>query len=129
MKSNKISYGELAILFVEEYKKGKISISSKDWIYLAKKNGFPDTMAEKGCPKNTFLGLCEDGFVKGIPCGNYTSSTKNKGYALEALEILKRRPELSNNPRELWEEIADISYNQQMSVVCALWKANLIKNS
>lgn len=34
----------------------------------------------KGCTKGTFLGLCEEGLVKGIPKGNYTKT----------IEIVKR---------------------------------------
>lgn len=37
-----------------------------------------ESSQEKGCPKNTFLGLCEEGLVKGISKGNYTKSVKIK---------------------------------------------------
>ncbi len=43
----------------------------------------------KSCPKNTFLGLCEQGKVLGIPSKKYTRSTENKRYALKAVEILE----------------------------------------
>jgi hypothetical protein len=32
----------------------------------------------KGCPKNTFLGLCEEGIVKGVNKGNYLIRKKIK---------------------------------------------------
>ena len=35
-------------------------------------------LAKKGCPKGTFLGLCEEGLIKDIPKGQYTKSIKNK---------------------------------------------------
>lgn len=84
---------------------------------------------EKGCPKGTFLGLCEDGLVKEIPKGNYTNSIKNKGYALKAVSILKNNPNRSFTPRELWEklDLGDKRYNSQMDVVLALWHNNFIQ--
>jgi hypothetical protein len=43
---------------------------------------------KKGCPRGAFLGLCEEGLVKGIPAGNYTTSKDNKAYAVRAAELL-----------------------------------------
>ncbi|MED1724504.1 hypothetical protein P4V06_17235 [Brevibacillus parabrevis] len=50
---------------------------------------------KKGCPKSAFLGLCEEGFVRGIEPGSYTTSVDNKAYALQAVEWLKKNPSLS----------------------------------
>jgi hypothetical protein len=82
----------------------------------------------KGCPKNTFLGLCEEGLVKGIPKGNYTKSVKNKEYALKAVAILKQNTQTTFSPKELWEklELGDKRSNSQMDVVLALWENGLI---
>lgn len=33
---------------------------------------------KKGCPKNAFLGLCEEGLVKGIPAGHYCYKKRSK---------------------------------------------------
>lgn len=30
---------------------------------------------DKGCPRGAFIGLCEEGMIKGIPSGSYTQST------------------------------------------------------
>ena len=83
---------------------------------------------EKSCPKGTFLGLCEEGLVKGIPKGNYTKSVKNKGYTLKAISILKANPKTSYTSKELWEklELGDKRHNSQMDVVLALWENDLI---
>ena len=64
---------------------------------------FPHQKAsqEKSCPKGAFLGLCEEGLVKGIPKGNYTKSIKNKEYTLKALEILKQNSQTTFSPKEL----------------------------
>ena len=83
---------------------------------------------KKGCPKGTFLGLCEEGLVKGIPKGNYTRSIKNKGYGLKAVELLKNNKSLSNNPKKMWIMIngTEKSPNNQMEVVCELYKEGLL---
>ncbi|MDO6600643.1 hypothetical protein Q4536_10890 [Tenacibaculum sp. 1_MG-2023] len=83
---------------------------------------------EKSCPKNTFLGLCEEGLVKGVPVGNYTTSVMNKEYAIQAVEILKRSPTKIFTPKELWKklELGDKKHNSQMDVVWVLWSEGLI---
>lgn len=86
---------------------------------------------EKSCPKNTFLGLCEEGLVKGVPKGNYTKSVKNKEYALKAVNVLKSNHNKIFTSKELWEqlELGDKKHNSQMDVVLALWENNLIKKN
>lgn len=94
---------------------------------------------EKGCPKSTFLGLCEDGLIQYVKSGKYISKSKskNKIYALEAVKILNIEQIQKNeiNPRFLWEKLQTninqttqtrIKYNQQMDVVLALWDAGYI---
>jgi len=84
----------------------------------------------EGCPKCAFLGLCEEGFARGVPQGNYTSSKKNKQYAVDAVTILKENPDLANDPASLWKLVIKgetIKYHQQMDVVTVLWKSNLIE--
>lgn len=85
--------------------------------------------AKKVCPKNAFLGLCEEGLIKGIPKGIYITKPNNlnKEYALEGYRYLK-----NNNsditPRELWRKIGmeKKSYNSQMDILCELFKLGLI---
>lgn len=94
------------------------------------KEVFPNSKSsqEKGCPKATFLGLCEEGLVKGIPKGNYTKSVKNKEYALKAVEILKQNSQTTFSPKGLWEklELGDKRSNSQMVVVLATLAQYLI---
>lgn len=66
---------------------------------------------EKGCPKTAFLGLCEEGLVKGIKKGikkgKYTrpykgSGNPNKTHAINAFNLLKKKPEYADlKPIEL----------------------------
>ena len=46
-----------------------------------------ESSANKSCPKNAFLGLCDAGKIKGISVGEYSDSKLNKSYALSAVEI------------------------------------------
>ena len=86
----------------------------------------------KGCPKSAFLGLCEDGYIKGVNSGHYTNSTKNKRYAIKAVELLRRNPYILYSNYTLWINVLkelDLetkSYSQQMDVVLALWKSGCI---
>jgi hypothetical protein len=93
--------------------------------------GMTKSMQRKGCPRNAFLGLCEEGIVRGIrkaPAGTYTNSMKNKAYALRAVEMLRRNPALTRESCALWRQISDgaTHHNGQMDVVIALWDARLL---
>ena len=87
---------------------------------------FPNQPAsrDKGCPKNAFLGLAEEGLIKGVPRGDYTRSQLNKEYALKALSIMRKHPEFADDPEELWKSVmqgTEKKHNQQMNVVTGLW--------
>ena len=119
-------YGETAIKAVRNFKE---SYSITEIYARTAIEVFPTKSSqEKGCPKGTFLGLCEVGLVKGIPKGNYTKSIKNKEYALQAVEILKQVKTKTFTPKELWAELnlGDKRSNSQMDVVLALWNEGLI---
>lgn len=90
--------------------------------------GYGSPSAKKGCPKGAFLGLCEIGFIKGVPRGSYTNSKKNKDYAIKAVAILKENPDMANNPKDLWNKIIneEKKSNNQMEVVCELFKLGMI---
>ena len=66
--------------------------------------------------------------IRGIPIGNYTRSKKNKAYAMKAVMLLRRNPELRHITSKLWEEVAPKGKtpNYHMEVVVALWDNNLI---
>jgi hypothetical protein len=87
-----------------------------------------DNVRKKDCPRNTFLGLCSDGFINGIPPGEYTDSVE-RVYARKAVEILRKNPSLADFPAKLWCEIGNDgkSRDSQMEIVIALWKEGDIK--
>jgi len=86
---------------------------------------FPTQLSsrKKGCPRSTFLGLCEEGKIKGIKPGNYTRSKANKSYAIDAVDLLQSSPMLT--AKELWTNLIANKepkvHNSQMNVVIALF--------
>lgn len=94
------------------------------------KKVFPSSthLRDKGCPKGAFLGLCNEGLIKGIDAGEYAKATKNGAYAVKAIAILKRNRFLVSQPDLLWKKIApSITHNHQLEVVIGLWEAELIR--
>jgi hypothetical protein len=123
-------FGRTAVEAVEIYKKGIVTSPAEAWNKSAQKNISSENTQEKGCPLSTFLGLCEEGLICGIPVDSYPDSKDNKSYGIKAVKCLKDNPLLANSsPVKLWEAIgnADKCHNQQMDVVIALWNAGVIK--
>jgi len=76
-------YGQAAVRAVRLINIGSISSPVDAWERATSEIfGKGTSSQKKGCPRGAFLGLCEDGKVLGIPPGKYTSSTKNKSYAI-----------------------------------------------
>jgi hypothetical protein len=123
-------YGEVAVRAVHLFKDEKAESPRAAWSMAAADIfGEGTSSQEKACPQNAFLGLCEEGLVKGFPSGTYTRSRKNKKYALEAVKILKRHPDWSTDRKRLWRAVMrgeQKKHNSQMDVVVALWNAGLI---
>lgn len=108
----------------------KDGINPREAWQLSAKEVFPNSESsqEKSCPRITFLGLCQEGFLVDIPIGRYTSSINNKNYAIKALKILQKNPSLSK-PLDLWYHLRlneKIQHNHQMDVVLILVQNNLI---
>lgn len=100
------------------------------WDFVACKIfGEETTSRVKGCPRGAFLGLCEEGLIKGVPAGNYTRSRLNKKYAVDAVNVLKSNPNVEFSAQTLWRNVAPCkTHNDQMHVVLALWKNGLIND-
>jgi hypothetical protein len=89
----------------------------------------------KSCPQGAFLGLCENGLVKGIKIGQYTKSVENADYAAAAAGLLKANQSLINIGNiGLWKMVMaklkkspSKTHNQQMDVVRTLFANGLIK--
>jgi hypothetical protein len=89
------------------------------------------TARKKGRPRGAFLGLCEEGLVKGIPAGRYSATKDNKTYAVQAVALLIEGKQ-SWSVSGLWRAVANDPekvHDSQMDIVMALWKNNLIVKS
>jgi len=120
------NYGEAARIAVGLMARDE-SLAPREAWNRAVASVFPDSPSSraKGCPRDSFLTLCEIGAVQGVPPGAYTRSLKNKAYVTRALEALRRTPELSGDKGRLWKlatEGAGTRPNGQMDVLTALWR-------
>ncbi|GAA0337635.1 hypothetical protein GCM10008967_29870 [Bacillus carboniphilus] len=126
-------YGQAAIRAVELVNKKIVDSPIKGWeIATSELFGEGSWGQKKGCPKNAFLGLCEEGLVDQIPRGNYNSRklSKNKDYAITAVNIVRDQPNLLDDITELWNQVTKgngISRNYQMDVVETLIREKYIK--
>lgn len=83
---------------------------------------------KKSCPRGAFLGLCEEGLVKGIPAGVYKASKDNKAYAVRAVALLTEGTQHWSTSA-LWRAVTNggkNTHDSQMDVVLALWNNDLI---
>lgn len=126
-------YAKVAIEVAEELqnlrKEEQEEINLGDlWKEKCKKNEFKEASIKKGCPRLTFIGLCENNLIKGIEIKNSNKESLNKNYAVEAVKILKNNNRHYTS-KELWEEIGnkDKKHNRQMDIVLALWEKEVIK--
>ena len=121
-------YGEAALMATRQEVSANASPEAR-WQSAMEKLYPTSPIARKnGCPRGAFLGLCEEGLVKGIPPGQYTKSKHNKAYAVRAAALLAEGTQ-SWSISALWHAVADDpekSHNSQMDVVMALWKNGLI---
>ena len=122
-------YGETAIRAIEIFKEENKDIKTS-WQNACEEIISSPSSRKKVCPKCAFLGLCEAGLVKGVSSGKYLAeeNSKNKMYAVNAVELLANNPSLANNKTQLWKKSAgdDKAHNSQMDVVLALYKAELL---
>ena len=125
-------YGKAAELAVEVLAKSK-SIAPRTAWNSAVARVFPDSRSSqiKGCPRDSFLGLCGMGVIQGVPPGQYTRSVKNKSYVSRALAALRSNPALSENEDRLWSIAtngAKTVPNHQIEVLVALWRKGRIRS-
>ena len=121
-------YGEVALNATELVRARTVRSPVEAWERAALA-AFPSqpSSRSKGCPKNAFLGLCEQGLIRGVPSGSYLRSKDNKQYALDAVALL--RSGAVAHPHALWERVMQgrvKKHNQQMDVVISLWSGGLI---
>lgn len=105
---------------------------AESWAEEARR-AFPEKVPsqKKGCPRGAYLGICETGWLPGIPAGRYNRrpGNKNARYAVKAVELLAAHPEWGDiTPAELWKRLRTtginmpLRHNGQMDVALALWR-------
>ena len=119
-------YGEAALIAARD---SAGTSPAKRWQSAIEKV-YPTSVSaqRKGGPRGAFLGLCEEGLVKGIPAGQYAASKDNKAYAVQAAALLSEGTR-KWSIGELWRAVSDDpekAHNSQMDVVLALWKNGLM---
>lgn len=120
-------FGDAAVKAALLLTENEISIPQDAWKKAIETITDNANYRKKGCPKNTFLCLCRDGFIKNVNKGVYTNS-KEGLYAQKAIDLLLNDNSLSKDPKKLWILIGnkDKHYDHQMHVVCSLWDNFLI---
>jgi hypothetical protein len=121
-------YGEAALMAARQGSPGNASPAVRWESAMNKLYPTSPTSRKKGSPRGAFLGLCEEGLVKGIPAGRYAATADNKDYAVRAVALLA--DETKNwSTSALWRAVTndpEKKHNSQMDIVMALWKNNLI---
>jgi len=120
-------YGEAAILAV---KQGPSNMHPEARWQSALEKLYPTSPVARlrNSPRGAFLGLCEEGLVKGIPAGEYTDSKGNKAWAVRAVALLIEGKQHWSRSA-LWEAVLQGSKKKesgQMDIVLALWNNDLI---
>jgi len=121
-------YGEAALMVARQGTSANISPADRWESAMEKLYPTSASARKKPCPRGAFLGLCEEGLVKGIPAGRYTTSKDDKAYAVRAAQLLREGTQ-GWSTSSLWREVTDDpakTHNSQMDVVMALWKNGLI---
>ena len=91
----------------------------------------PDSidMAAKPCPRTTYLTLCGNGFVKGVPTGRYANGRENAEMAVALAMILLEDSDLADaSENRLWQMAGGgaKTKNDQVEVVVGLSRAGLL---
>jgi len=122
-------YGEAALMATRE-SSSAAGISPVARWESAMQRLYPSspTARRRSCPRGAYLGLCEEGLVKGIPPGRYAASKDNKAYAVRAAALLTEGKQ-SWSTSTLWQAVTNdpaSTHSSQMDIVLALWKNGLI---
>ena len=121
-------YGEAALMAARQMSSADTSPVARWENAMAALYPTSPAARKKGSPRGAFLGLCEEGLVKGIPAGQYAASADNKSYAVRAVALLTEGKQ-SWSTSTLWRAIEndpERTHNGQMDIVLALWKNDLI---
>jgi len=123
------AYGKAAVMAAEACRENPVAGPRAAWEDAVQVCLETESTRKKGCPRSTFLGLCQAGLVKGVPAGEYTRSVKNGRYGEQAVALLREDARWADRGPDLWRAVMageEKKANSQMEVVIGLWRARLI---
>jgi hypothetical protein len=123
-------FGEVAVEATHRLNSAEVSDPREAWHSAAQVLlSYSTSMMRKHCPLSAYLGLCEEGLVKGAPRGPWLTSDVNKRYAVRAVQALRDDSTWLSRPTPLWRVVSQSPkkvQNGQIDVVFALWEKRLI---
>ena len=127
-------YGRAAINAWHALCKKAVDCPFEAWKVAIAEETEKQSIRDKECPMFTFLGLCEEGFVKDVKAGDYVGKadslrhyTQNKNRAIFAVKELRNDPSLADNKKKLWMIVGNgESDNRQLDVILSLWNNGMI---
>ncbi|MHB1021904.1 MAG: DUF6979 family protein [Acidobacteriaceae bacterium] len=121
-------YGEAALMAARQAASAAINPVAQWESAMEKLYPTSPAARKQNSARSAFLGLCEEGLVKGIPAGHYAASKENKAYAVQAAALLSEGTQRWSTST-LWQAVTHDpakAHNHQMDIVMALWKNGLI---
>jgi hypothetical protein len=122
-------YGKTAIDAVKLMRQKIKYTSIEAWKKAIVFNTTSEESRKKGCSRAAFIGLCEEGYILGIPASNTKTISKNSKYATEAAKYLIENTPNKITINELWQKIEEpkpLNENGQMQIVIALWQNKIL---
>lgn len=122
-------YGEAAVWAARMIAEEHISRQAAWERAAARLNPFSSDAATKGCPRTTFLTLCEEGYVRGVQPGHYADGRENAGHVLALARLLVEDSDLADSSTaRLWKMAGGGAKkeNGQVEVAVALCRAGLL---
>ncbi|HEY2875779.1 MAG TPA: hypothetical protein VGJ56_27930 [Reyranella sp.] len=124
-------FGKVAIKATRLLISGIVSDPREAWHSAAEALlSYSTSTMRKHCPRSAYLGLCEEGLVKGASKGPWLTSNVNKLYAVRAVQELRiDRTWLTKPKLDLWRVVSRSptkTHNSQIDEVFGLWEDELI---
>ena len=124
-------FGQVAVKATYLLNSAKVSDPREAWDSATRTLlSYSTSMMRKHCPRSAYLGLCEEGLVKGAPREHWLTSDVNKLYAVRAVQELRIDERWLKKPMmHLWRQVSRSQTkvaNSQIDVVFALWQNGLI---
>jgi hypothetical protein len=130
MKGEKMSYGQVAIDAVIEFQNQQHQNLLQAWYQALKLNNVSD----KVCPRIAFLGLCESGYIVGVPQGNYIQKStpsviKQKAVGIRNIIMNTNPPALPTQSKTtVWTQVGGTGQHEGViDVVYALFNSGVLQ--